>query len=71
MSTTELSYRMRARADADGLPANHELRTTADAFDNAAMGYLAHPQTVPVRQFFGNYARARLAWCAYSGESVL
>lgn len=71
MTQTDLSRRMTERADADGLPADHELRTKAQAFDEATHGFYGEPQTVPVKQFMGCYARARLAWCHYSGESLL
>lgn len=67
----DLPSRMRARADADGLPADHELRTLADALDAAVVGFFGEPQTVPVARFVGSWARARTVWCAYSGESLL
>lgn len=71
MSTTRLSDRMRARADADGLPADHDLRAAADAFDTAALGFYAQPQAVPVHKFFSYYARVRKVWRAYSGEPLV
>lgn len=64
---TDLSGWMLARADADRLPADHQLRVLATAFDDAARGYFAQPQTVPVRGFVADWARAYLAWRDYLG----
>ena len=69
--TTELGDKMRARADLDGLPDDHEMRQLADAFDKAAYGYAGEPQTVTVRQFMGHWARARKCWCNYTGEPLI
>jgi len=71
MSETDLADKMRARADADGLPEDHELRTKAQAFDEAVGGYYATEQTKTVQQFMGAWARARKAWCAYTGEALV
>lgn len=68
---TDLSTKMRGCADADGLPAGHELRVRADAFDRATAGYYADPQTVSVTQFTGAWARARRVWSDYSGETLI
>jgi hypothetical protein len=68
---TDLSEKMHARANADGLPAAHELRTRAVIFDAAAQGYYADPQTVPVQAFMSAWAKARRAWCLYSGEPMI
>jgi hypothetical protein len=70
-SSTALSDRMRARADADQLPAAHDLRTMAQAFDDARKGYMADPPTVQVGQFVGAWTRARRAWCEYTGEALV
>lgn len=70
-SDKDLSQRMRQRADADGLPAGHALRTQADALDQARAGYLAPQPTHNVKQFVGAWARARRAWCDYSGEPLI
>lgn len=67
----DLGERMIARADADGLPADHELRVKGAAFSEAAAGFYADPQTVNVKQFMGHWARARSLWCAYTGESLV
>ena len=70
---TELGKRMIARSDADGLPEDHELRILAIKFEEAAAGYWKAPedQTFTVKQFMGHYARARTAWCKYSGDSLV
>lgn len=68
---TELALQMVARADADNLPADHELRILAHQFEAATKGYFAEEQTITVRSFMGAWARARRAWCAYSGESLV
>lgn len=68
---TELGAQMVARADADNLPADHELRERAEQFEFAAAGFFANEQTVSVRQFAGVWARARNAWSRYTGEPLL
>jgi hypothetical protein len=68
---TDLGSKMRARADADGLPSDHDLRVKADAFDEATAGFHASPQTKNVQQFMGAWSRARRSWCDYSGEPLL
>lgn len=72
MSATEaltgLAGWMLARADADRLPADHQLRVLATAFDDAARGYFAQPQTVPVRDFVADWTRAHVAWRDYLCE---
>jgi hypothetical protein len=59
-----LSRRVRERADADSLPADHQLRVLADKFDAACHAGDAKP-------LVGAWARLRRAWCEYSGESLL
>lgn len=68
---TSLAKDMVARADADGLPADHDLRLKAQAFDEACAGFYATPQTRDVKNFVGHWARARRAWCDYTGEPLL
>jgi hypothetical protein len=70
MERTTLSQRMHALAATGHIKAD-ELRSKADALDAAANGFYGEPQTVDVRQFMGAYARARLAWCDASGESLM
>lgn len=71
MSHTDLSASMRKRADADGLPPDHELRRRAEEFDRATIGHMATPRTVDVKSFVGAWARARKAWCSYTGEPLI
>ena len=59
----DLPTRMRARADADGLPADHPLRVRADELDAA--------DAENPRQLLGRWARARRAWSDYTGEDLL
>lgn len=68
---TELGGQMVARAEADNLPADHELRERAEQFESAAAGFFASEQTVSVRQFAGAWARARKAWSRYRGEPLV
>lgn len=68
---TDLSQKMRARADADGLPDDHQLRTQADAFDEATARFYSNPQTISAPKFMGTWARTRRTWCDYSGEPLL
>lgn len=68
---TDLADKMRARAEADALPADHEMRTKAAAFDEAATGYYGQPQTKNVSQLMGAWARARKTWCDYTGEALV
>ena len=58
-----LPDRMRARADADSLPADHPLRVRADELDAA--------DAENPRQLLGRWARARWAWSDYTGEELL
>lgn len=67
----DLPEQMRARADFEGLPPGHELRTKAAALDQAILGFFSEHQTVTVQQFVGAWARARKAWCAHTGEALL
>lgn len=69
---TELGRRMRDYArthPGKELPAGWF--AAAEAFDNAAAGFFADPQTVPVGKFVGCFARARRMWCEVTGESLV
>ena len=66
-----LVEKMLARADHDALPSDHPLRELALNLEQAASGFFAEPQTVKVAQFVGCWARARRAWCEYSGEPLI
>lgn len=67
---TDLSAKMRRLADS-GHPRSAELREMASAFDEAAQGFYADPQTVDVMSFIGAWARARRLWSATSGEPLI
>ena len=67
----ELAPRMIAKADADHLGADHPLRTLAAELDEATRRFFSVPQTCDVRRFVSCWARARRAWCEYTGESLL
>ena len=68
--TTTLGDKMRLLADT-GHGSADELREKADAFDVAARGYYADPQTVAASKFLGCFARARKLWCECTGESLV
>lgn len=61
-----LPERMVARANADGLPADHEIRVLA-----ADLETIASDPTTSTPKLLGTWARTRKAWCAYSGESLI
>jgi hypothetical protein len=71
MFDSELAKKVQIRADADGLPADHELRTLAAQFDEGVKGYFANPQTITPKAFLGRWARLRKRWCEYSGEPLI
>ncbi len=66
----DLAHRMTALADADKLPADHELRTLARTLEETVRGFYAEPQTHTIQQALGAWARARKAWCAYTLEAL-
>jgi hypothetical protein len=70
-AATDLAQKMFALCERDNLPPDHALRVRAEEFDEATKGYVAVPQTVPVAKFMGAWARARRAWCAYTGEPLV
>ena len=71
MVDTDLAVAMLARANADGLPDNHDMRTRAVAFDEAAKGFFGEQQTCDLKKFLGCWARARRTWCDYTGEALV
>lgn len=71
MADTDLAVAMLARADADGLADDHDMRIKAKAFDCAAKGFYGEPQTCDVKKFMGCWARARRCWCDYTGEALV
>lgn len=70
-AATDLATRMRSRAEVDSLAADHPLRVLADKYDRAAEGFFSPEGTVKVEIFMGSWARARRAWCDYTGESLI
>jgi len=70
-NTPSLTDQMRLRADADRLPETHPMRLLATAFDEATQGFDAKPKTTDFRTFLSAWARARRAWCYYTGEPLV
>lgn len=67
---TELSERMHRLAEQrSDLPP--DWLEKARAFDEAAAGFYAEPQTVTVMKFAACFARARRAWCEVTGEPLI
>jgi hypothetical protein len=65
--------RMRLRADMDGLPRCHELRTLADAIDamDADLQYQStKTSVVDVQMAMRVWDAARRAWTSYTGEQA-
>jgi len=71
MAYTYLAVKMLARADSDNLPNDHDMRSRAMAFDEAAKGFYGNPQTCDLKKFMGCWARARCAYCDYTGEALV
>lgn len=69
-TATPLAVRMRALA-ATGHARAAELIEKADALDVATEGYMHNPPTVTAAGFVGHFARARVLWCACSGEPLI
>ena len=68
---TDLSEKMRTRADVDNLEDTHALRMLATEFDDATERFYGTPQTCTVKAFMGTWARARRCWCDYTGEDLV
>lgn len=66
MTAPDLPTRMIARADADGLPADHKLRQFA-----AELREAIESESVDVPKLVGRWARARRAWCEFTGEELV
>ena len=64
---TDLARIMIARADADELPPDHELRTLAQAFDKATDALNSADGNHDMRAFLGAWSRARACWSRYAG----
>lgn len=69
VTETELSAKMRKLAETH--LRGEELREKAEAFDIAANGYYADPQTCSAPKFLGCFARARKLWCELTGEPLV
>lgn len=70
LPTTALSERMRDLAKTrDDLPENW--LEIADNLDAAAAGFFGEDKKVNVSQFMSAFAKARKAWCAATGESLV
>lgn len=69
---TALADKMLRAADAEPISETAErLRTLANNFTTAAVGFYSEPQTVAVGPFFQAWASARLFWYKYSGEPLI
>lgn len=66
-----LPEKMLMIAKRDALPNDHELVMKAKAFSDACQGYLTEPQTCSAKKFLGCWARAKKAYCQYTGEPLL
>jgi len=72
MDNTDLYEKIIARCDKDNLPLDHELRLKALAFNTCAKIILddeVNPEDF--KMFLSSWAKARLAWCKYSEESLI
>lgn len=70
--TDYLPDRMKARATQDGLPADHPLFTLAAELDGVLTRNLsAWDSASSAPQLVKAWARARLAWCNHTGESLV
>lgn len=63
-SEASLADKMRATNDSN-------LVDLANKLDEATTGFYGSPQTISVKSFMGAWARARRAWCEYSGEPLI
>ena len=68
---TDLAVNMVELADKHNLPDDHELRIKANEFAASFDGFVAKPQTCSVQKFMGAWARARRAWCDYTGDVLI
>lgn len=61
---TDLSRSMRLIANRDMLPADHDMRVMAQQLDDAT-------NTGNARKILGAWARARMAYCEYTGDNLI
>ena len=66
---TELSGKMRALAETHERGA--DLRRGADALDAATAGYFSLLPTVSITSFMAAWSRARMLYCALTGEKLV
>jgi hypothetical protein len=71
IETTTLSDAMIAKADELNLPHHHNLRVLARQFNEAAKGFYEEHPTYTPKQLLGAWARARRAWCDFTGEPLI
>jgi hypothetical protein len=64
MAETELGNRMIEVAERDRLPVDHPLRLLAKEFNEAV-------ESGDSRRLLGSWAKARRAWCDYTGEPLI
>lgn len=65
---TELAKKMIARADADNLHPDHEMRVLAAKFEFAAKNLDREDGT---KKMLGCWARAKRCWSNYTGEPLI
>jgi len=68
--TTILADKMIKLAE-EGHPRSQELREKASAFEEAAKGFYASPQTATVEHFMDCWARARTLYAACSNKHIM
>lgn len=71
MENTDLFEKIIARADKDNLDKNHDLRLKAIAFNEASKIILNSEEAPDFKHFLSTWAKARIAWCKYSGEPLV
>ena len=59
------------RARKDNLSEDHELVEAAYKFKKAVEDFGSDPPLIEARKFLGIWARTRILWCEYSGESLI
>jgi hypothetical protein len=70
-TNTELSERVIARCDSDGLASDHPLRVLAAEFNESVATAISDPVLDNSKKMLGAWARLRKEWSAYSGEPLM
>ncbi|GAB3021423.1 hypothetical protein [Bowmanella dokdonensis] len=65
MTDVPLAKKMLQRANQDRLAEDHPLRIHANALAKL------DPDTATAKQVLGHWARAKKAWCEYTGEPLI